>query len=296
MRFAATVLLAICSVTPAVFAQDMPLSQVLIDGEDWELIGEGYQFTEGPAVNRAGEVYFTDVRGNTIYRIGLDQQVSIFDDQAGGTSGMMFGADDRLYACRNREKKIVAYNADGSLDVLVEGIGCNDMLVTSDGGIYWTDPRTEKVWYRSPDGDVRAVIEGLRTNGIILWPHEGTLVVTDHFEPRLWAYRVEEDGSLTHGEAYYAPLRMLPGAEIPRSDGMTVDRDGRLYVATDAGLQMFDPTGRMGGVIHKPQQAFLSNVVFGGPELSYLYVTCQDKVYRRKTKTAGHPVFLNGSK
>lgn len=296
MRFAAPFLMIVCSVTSTVFAQDMPLSQVLIDGEDWELVGEGYQFADGPAVNRDGEVYFSDVRGNTIYRVGLDGQISVFDDQAGGTSGMMFGADDRLYACRNREKKIVVYESDGSVETLVEGIGCNDIQVTSSGGIYWTDPRSRTVWYRRPDGEVRAVIEGLRTNGIILWPHEGTLVVTDHFEPRLWAYRVEKDGSLSYGAAYYAPLRMLPGAEIPRSDGMTVDRDGRLYVATDAGLQMFDTTGRMGGVIHKPQQAFLSNVVFGGPDLSYLYVTCQDKVYRRKTKTAGHPVFLNGSR
>ncbi|MFG0333900.1 MAG: hypothetical protein ACF8TS_11105, partial [Maioricimonas sp. JB049] len=89
MRFAVVFLLAIGCVPAAVYAQDMPLSQVLIDGEDWELIGEGYQFTEGPAVNRAGEVFFTDVRGNRIYRIGPDQQVSLFDDRAGGTSGMM---------------------------------------------------------------------------------------------------------------------------------------------------------------------------------------------------------------
>ena len=73
---------------------------------------------------------------------------------------------------------------------------------------------------------------------------------------------------------------------------MTVDADGRLYVATRAGLQMFDPTGRMGGVILKPQQKYMSNATFGGPDLSYLYVTCSDKVYRRKTKTHGISNFL----
>jgi sugar lactone lactonase YvrE len=74
---------------------------------------------------------------------------------------------------------------------------------------------------------------------------------------------------------------------------MTVDKDGRLYVATAAGIQMFDPTGRLGGTIEKPQPTkSCSNVCFGGPKYDYLYATCTDKVYRRKTKTAGAPYFL----
>jgi sugar lactone lactonase YvrE len=68
---------------------------------------------------------------------------------------------------------------------------------------------------------------------------------------------------------------------------MTVDADGRLYVATYAGLQVFDTTGRLSGVILKPQHQFLSNVTFAGPGLQWLYVTCSDKVYRRKTKATG---------
>ena len=68
---------------------------------------------------------------------------------------------------------------------------------------------------------------------------------------------------------------------------LTVDTDGRLYATSAQGLQMFDPTGRLGGVIVKPQKAWLSNVAFGGPKLDTLYVTCGDKVYRRRTKVTG---------
>ena len=124
-------------------------------------------------------------------------------------------------------------------------------------------------------------------NLLILWADEGSLVVTDSDKPHLWAFRVEKDGSLSCQERYYHPLVIPTGRDKPGSDGMTIDKDGRLYVATAAGLQMFDPTGRLSGVIHKPQDKSLSNVCFGGPGLGFLYVTNGDKVYRRKTKTAG---------
>ena len=77
---------------------------------------------------------------------------------------------------------------------------------------------------------------------------------------------------------------------------MTVDDRGRLYVSTYAGIQMFDPTGRMGGVILKPQKKFLSNVVFGGPKFQTMYVTCTDRVYRRKVKPKGTPYFLRAKR
>jgi sugar lactone lactonase YvrE len=117
-------------------------------------------------------------------------------------------------------------------------------------------------------------------------------VVTDSDAPRLLAYRVERDGSLSQGERWYGPLAMSPGASRPGSDGMTVDKDGRVYVATAAGLQVFDTQGRPSGVIGNPQTKKLSNVTFGGPKFDTLYVTCTDKVYRRQTKVQGAPYSL----
>ncbi|MDP6448018.1 MAG: SMP-30/gluconolactonase/LRE family protein [Pirellulaceae bacterium] len=271
-------------------AQDMPLTQVLLDDEPWQLVSKGHSFTEGPAVDKNGDVFFTDVQQSKIFQIDAETgDVQLFAENTAKTNGLMFGADGRLYGCRNGDKQIVAYKPDGSHDVVVADVQSNDLVVTSRGAIYFTDPSNNRVWHVSPRGKKRVVAEGFRPNGVILWANEGTLVVTDSNEPHLWTFRVEPNGSLKFRERYYQPLMLPSGKERPGSDGMTVDKHGRLYVATHAGLQMFDPTGRMGGVIAKPQQAFLSNAVFGGPKFDTLYATCQDKVFRRKTKSAGAP-------
>lgn len=277
-----------CAVT-SVYSQDMPLTQVLLKGNDWEQVAQGYRFTEGPAVDRDGNVYFTDVPESRIYKIDTAGQVTLFADKTSKTNGLMFGPDGRLYGCRNGEQKIVAYDADGTFTTIADGVNSNDLVIAADGGIYFTDPANERVWYINPAGKKQVVAKGFRPNGIILWADGGTLVVTDSNQPVLWTFRVETDGSLNYKDRYYMPLRMLFDSDRPGSDGMTIDKDGRLYVTTRAGLQMFDPTGRMGGVIHKPQDKPLSNVVFGGPDFDTLFVTCGDKVYRRKTKTAGLP-------
>ncbi len=273
-------------------AQDMAVSQVLIDGEGWQLLGEGYKFTEGPAVDRTGNVYFTDIPNNRIYQIDLDGKIELFAEDTANTNGLMVGPDDRIYGCRNGDKQIVAYDADGKMEVIASGMTSNDLVVTSKGAIYFTDPPNDQVGYVSPEREVRIVAKDVHPNGVIMWPDEGTLVVTERESPHLWTYRIEADGSLTNRERYYHPLQLRSDSKTPGSDGMTVDRDYRLYVTTRIGLQMFDPTGRLGGTIAKPQNASLANVCFGGPELSYLYATCTDKVYRRKTKTAGAPYFL----
>lgn len=273
-------------------AQDMPLSQVLEEGADWELVSEGHRYTEGPAVDASGTIYFSDVPASKIYKIDLDGTVSVFVENSARTNGLMFGTDGLLYGCRMEERQIVAYAADGTHTVVATDTDSNDLVVAPDGGIYYTDPPGLRVWYISPapERDRRIVAEGFKPNGIVLWPDGQTLVVADVGNPWLWTYRVEADGSLTYPEKYYGPLRMVPGQEGPGSDGMTVDRFGRVYVATHAGLQMFDPTGRMGGVILKPQAKKLSNAAFGGKDRKYLYVTCSDRVYRRLTKSAGVPL------
>jgi len=287
-------LIALCANTGRrAVAQDMPLTQVLIDGEDWKLLADRFKFTEGPAADAQGNVFFTDIPNNRIHRIDLEGKVTVFAEETAKTNGLMFGANGLLYGCRNGEKKIVAYQPDGSFETIADDVECNDLVVASDGSIWFTDPANRRVWYISLDRQKRVVAEGFRPNGVILSAGQGSLVVTDSEQSHLWTFRVELDGSLSHRDRYYMPLQLLPGRDKPGSDGMTVDDRGRLYVATHAGIQMFDPTGRLGGTIAKPQNRFLSNICFGGEGFGYLYATCSDKVYRRKVKPKGTPYFVS---
>jgi gluconolactonase len=270
-------------------AQDMPLSMVLSDDTKWELLAEGYQFTDASCADAEGNVYFTDVaKGTTINKIDLNGKVSTFIEKMPKISGLKWGPDGRLYAAtQGPQKQIIAIEKGGKISVLMDNADPNDLVVSHKGGVYFTETGKSQVSYISPRGEVRVVDKGIKQpNGLTLSPDQGTLVVSDFGGTNLWAFRIEADGSLSF-KAPYMTVRAPVGKETSSGDGMTTDAAGRYYVATEVGIQMFDPTGRLCGVIAKPQNKFLANLTFGGPELTYLYVVCSDKVYRRKTKTHG---------
>ena len=274
------------SVLPA-RAQDMRLADILIDGQDWELVAEGFAFTEGPAVDLKGNLYFTDVFRSKIYRLNEQGKAEVFVDQSFGTNGLMFGPDGRLYGCQNGKKRIVAYDSAGKDTPIAEDVKSNDLVVNRQGAIYFTDPENQQIWYVSPKGEKRVVERGLGyANGIALSPDQGTLVVADMKGFNLWAYRVEPDGGLKFKQPYYA-ARCPSGKIDSGADGIKIDAAGRLYVTSHLGLQVLDPTGRYCGLITKPQNAWLSNVVFAGPALDTMYVTCTNKVFKRKVNAKG---------
>jgi gluconolactonase len=100
---------------------------ILDPDSEWQAVSEGHKFTEGPAVDRQGNVFFTDIPNNRIHRIGLDGKVTVFKEDTGGANGLMFGPDGRLYACQDGRKRIVAYAMDGSESVLAEDVRSNDL-------------------------------------------------------------------------------------------------------------------------------------------------------------------------
>ena len=276
----------LCSPLPA-WCQDMPLSDILMDGEAWKLVAEGFKFTEGPAVDAAGNVFFTDVPNNKIYKIDLEGKVTPFVEESHRTSGLIFGPGGKLYGCRRGLKQIVTYDRAGNAEVLAEDIDGNDLVVNRQGDVYVTEPSTNQIWHIAPSGEKRVVDHGIeKPNGIILWPDQKTLVVADTAGANLWAFRIEADGTLRYRQPYYT-MRLIRGHADSGADGMTVDSRGRLYVATYAGLQFFDTQGRISGVILNPNDKRISNVVFGGPQLDTLYITCGDRVFRRRTKATG---------
>ena len=265
-----------------------PVMEILIPGDNWEQVGGKYGFTEGPAADRQGNLYFTDIPNNKIYKIEADGQVSQFADDTGGANGLMFGPDGKLYACQGGRNRVVAYDKNGKSEVVADDIQqCNDLCVDHEGGIYVSEPPKGQVWYISPTREKKVVTKGITfPNGVILTPDQSQLIVADTKGVRVLAYQIKKDGNLDHREAFF-DSQVLPGQVDNGADGMTVDKEGRLYVATRIGLQVFDPAGRVIGIINKPQNQWLANVVFGGKNLDTLYVTCGDHVYRRKTKTQG---------
>lgn len=263
-----------------------PLSQILVEGEDWKLVSSGHAFTEGPAVNAQGEIFFSDIPKNTIHKVALDGTVSVFAKDCPGVNGLMFGPDGRLYACLNGDRRIVRFEPDGRRETIAEDAPSNDLVVLPDGG-YYTDPGNKKVWHVNREGVRRLVDDQIPfPNGVIPSPDHSLLYVSDTRGAFVFSFAVQPDGSLAHRQPYFH-LHLPDAATESGADGMTVDTEGRLYVTTALGVQVCDQPGRVNGILSKPQRAWLSNVVFGGPGLDELIATCGDKVFKRRTRAKG---------
>ena len=269
------------------------IDRVIDPASGWEKVGDGYGFTEGPAVDRDGNVFFVDVAKSRMYKVDARTgKVDLFRENTGGASGLMFGRDGRLYAAQNGSKRIVAYEPDGRETVLVENTGSNDLAVSTRGAVYFTDPSTKHVWLIDAGGSKRAVNSDLQfPNGVRFSADERMLFVADSASRWVWSYEVQPDGSLANGEPFYRLELPLAGdGKLVNSwaDGMTFDTDGYLYVATKAGIQICDQAGRVFGILRKPSEADPSNLVFGGADFHTLYVTAKDKVFRRRLQHAGY--------
>ncbi|MBM3723860.1 MAG: gluconolactonase [Acidobacteria bacterium] len=263
------------------------VTQVLDPAGEWELVSQGHRFTEGPAVNRAGEVFFTDIPNNRIHRIGLDGKVTVFKEDSGAANGLMFGPDGRLYACQNGRRRIVAYSPDGAETTIAEDLNSNDLAVNAKGEIYVSDPANKRIWFIDAQGRKRVVHEGIeQPNGVILSTDHSLLTVADSLGRLMWSFQVAPDGSLTNGQQFHR-LETSDESSATGADGMTVDSEGYLYVATRLGLQVLDQPGRTVGIVNKPHPGSLSNAVFGGPALDTLYVTAGDRVYKRPMRRKG---------
>ncbi len=261
--------------------------QVLLPGEDWQLVGDGYRATDGPAVSATGEMFFTDPPNNRIHKVGLDGKATLFAENTSGANGMMFGPDGRLYTGATRTKQMVAYDPSGITTVLAENVTVNDLAINVKGDLYFTDSPAKKIWLIPKGGTPRTVDEGIESpNGVLFSPDQTLLYVSDYIGQLSWVFQIQPDGSLAHKQRYFY-VHVPDAAVRSGSDGMAVDTDGRVYIATALGVQVFDQIGKCHAIIPAPQRASLSNVEFGGPNMDEMYVTNGDKVFKRKTKVKG---------
>ena len=268
------------------------LNALLIPGEDWQLVRSGYKFTEGPAANAQGEVFFNDIPNSKTYRIGLDGEVNEFVAESQRANGQAFGPDGRLYAVATGEAKVIAYEPDGTARDVAGSIAGNDLVVAHNGSIYVTDPSgsrsnaPSKLWLIKPGEEKRIVDTGLRSaNGITLSPDQTLLYVADHRSHWIYSFQIQADGTLT-AKQKFGWLHSPDNADDAGADGLRADRDGRLYVATRLGIQVMDQAGRVQCIIPTPNGR-IANLCFGGENFDTLFATCGDKIYKRKLKVAG---------
>ena len=268
------------------------LNDILVPGEGWQLVSEGYKFTEGPAANSRGEIFFTDITANHIHRIGLDNKTSLFVNDSKRGNGEAFGPDGRLYVVESGDQKVVAYDKDAKVSVIAEGFVGNDIVVAHNGNIYVTNPPADnenapsKVWLIKPNGEKSVVDTGLKySNGIALSPDQTLLYVADYRSHWVYSYAIRPDGSLQSKQRFYW-LQVPDTSDQSNADGLRVDTDGRLYVATAMGIQVCDQAGRVQCIIPTPNRR-LSNLTFGGEHFDTIYATCGDRVFRRKMKIKG---------
>ena len=294
---AAAALCAGCATTPT----DEGLMRVLAPSAKVELVRENFVFTEGPLPTTDGGLLFTDYRDEKIWRLDAKGNLSVFRQGTNMTNGIAFMPNGDLLAVEYKARRISVSAPDGrNVRDLTRGdgerplVGVNDAIADARGGVYFTDPHDRpivegrKVFvYYLPPGQSRArVVDDtmVRPNGLTLSPDGKTLYVADTVGHDVIAWDVRPDGSLADRRPF-ARLRGIKEGEDSGGDGVAVDRDGRLYVTSVPGVQVFDRRGQYLGTIRVPRRP--TNVAFSGSGKQTLYITAREGLYRIETLVRG---------
>jgi gluconolactonase len=245
-----------------------------------------YLFTEGPAEDGLGNVYFSDINAGKIYKWSPDGTVSVFVDQLNSPNGLFFDQNGMLIACEGGNGRLISIDPQGKITVVADkynGIrfnSPNDLWIDPQGGIYFTDPSYnsavvqdgEDVYYLTPDRQqvIRVISDLVRPNGIIgtqNGPDGNLLYVADHGAGKTYAYAIQPDGSLTGKRLFTAT----------GSDGMTLDASGNLYLTVPNEVQVYSASGNLLGKI--PVTENPTNVAFTSKEEQTLMITARTAVY-----------------
>ena len=272
------------------------LSDILLPNEGWELVGDGYKFTEGVIANAKGEVFFQDIPNAKTYKVGLDGKVILLPIDTKRASGTSFSTDGQMVTITSGwggypVRQVIRYDSQLKSTILADSLGGNDIIVANNGNIYITQPdgreKPSKIYLLRPNGERVVVDEGiLFANGLCLSPDQTQMYITESASHWVWVYQIKADGTLTNKQRY-GWLHVPDNAENAWSDGIKCDRQGRVYVASRLGIQVLDQMGRVNAIMPVPTIGQASNLCFGGPNFDTLYVTSVDKVYKRKVKVQG---------
>jgi gluconolactonase len=277
------------------------LKDILIENQGWELVGEGYNFTEGIVANAAGEVFFQDIPNAKTYKIGLDGKVNLLPFDSKRASGTSFASDGKMITITSGwggypVKQVITYDKDLKPTVLADSLGGNDILIAKNGNIYLTQPdgreKPSKIYLIRPNGEKIIVDEGIKfANGLCLTPDQTQLLITESTSHWVWIYQIQPDGKLSNKQRF-GWLHVRDTDENAWSDGLKCDRDGRIYVTSLSGVQVLDPLGRVNAILPVPKtKGQVSNLCFGGANFDTMYITVVDKVFKRKMNVKGANTF-----
>lgn len=260
---------------------------------DWEVVSEGHQWAEGLASTADGTLFFTDVFAGELYRFAPDGTRTLVDGDTGNANGLAIGPDGRIYGAAAGAKEIRAWDPEtGERETISKGTHSNDIVVHHAGHIYYTDPQAGKVWHLAPETHERreADPDFPNPNGIALSTDHSQLFVTDFSGRFVYSYQIQNDGSLRYKLPYFHSQLPAPGGHA-HLDGMCVNTDGNLLVASSQGVQIFDPRGRILIVLPRPRigDQRTNYVTFGGPDRKTLFVATAGTIYKRPAKTFQGP-------
>ncbi len=287
-------LLVLCLV---LVAQTATAQQSLIaPGAAVEKLAGDFGFTEGPAVNSKGDVYFVDDPNNKIHRWSVsEKKCSVFIDESAHANGMYVDRNDNLIVCEGGTGSIVSYTPDGKRSVVANKFGDrsfnkpNDLWIEPKGGIYFTDPVYGKdyhviqggefVYYILPDRSktIRVVDGGIvKPNGVLGTPDGKILYVADIGDSKVYRYSINGDGTLAD-QKLFAPFAV---------DGMTMDEKGNVYL-TEADVIIYSPEGKELERIKTPERP--ANLCFGGKDRKTLFITARKGFYAIEMNVSGTP-------
>lgn len=278
-------------------AQTKHTSRLVANGATPVLVSAEFTFTEGPAADSEGNVFFTDQPNDRIMKWSPGSGISLYMKGAGRSNGLYFDNEGNLISCADEKNELWLIDKNKNVTVLVTDFkgkklnGPNDLWVDPSGGIYFTDPfyprdywtRTgqeiteQNVYYLSPDRkSLRMVMNGfVKPNGIIGTPDGKNLYVADIGSSKTYCFDISADGSLS-GKRLFTEMG---------SDGMTIDSRGNIYLTGD-GITVFNPEGTK--IAHIPiDQPWTANVCFGGKDRRTLFITASTAVYTLKMKVRG---------
>jgi gluconolactonase len=295
-RISAT-LIAAALVSPLVSAPAPGAeSKIIAAGATLEKLAGDFAFTEGPASDAQGNVFFTDQPNDRILKWSVAGKLSTFMHPCGRANGLSFDSKGNLWACADEKNELWRIGPAGEVTVVVKDYqgkllnGPNDVWLRPGGGLYFTDPyykrpywkRGEKeqdecVYYLPPadKGLVRVIDDFKQPNGIIGTPDGKLLYVADIGAGKTYKYSIQPDGSLQDKKLF---------CEMG-SDGMTIDSDGNIYL-TGKGVFVFDPSGRKIEHIEVPE-SWTANVCFGGKDRQTLFITASKSFYAMRMNVKG---------